>query len=563
MKRLTLFAPLILLLVLAACQATPAPTQDLSLIQTQAAQTVVANLTSNAPATETPPPPPPTDTPPPAPTATATPTATAAPIQGDPVLVLGAPDGVDDFNNDNNWTLFNSTCFSSEITDGYYVQTAKGVPNIVCWEVSWPLIQNYYIETMVEMPAACDTNDRFGVLFRAPDNLRGYLYGLTCGGQYTLTMWDGQQTTNFVNPTSNQAIKTNPGDMNRLGLMVYGGNYDMYVNGLYLGRVTDYTFTEPGKIGYYVRAATDQPFTVRYDNLALWLLEDELYPPGATLPPTTPIPVPPAGAPSGTASTYVNVRSGPSPYYPVLFVASPGATGEIIGVSADGSWWAVKIPTSIIGNGTGWVSKDYVSTTNTSGVPVIPAPPIPPSQKPPTPDPGEPTGIALQPVNIRSGPSTDYPSYGVAQQGAKGELVGKNADGTWWAVALSTSVAPDGYGWVSAQYVYAINAGDVPVLEAPPEIPVISVPAPPAGAPSAVNLEPVNVRSGPSSSYDTYGKLPIGTSMEVTGKSADGEWWVINVGTDVAADSQGWVLARVCQTTNTEDVPVVEAPPPS
>jgi hypothetical protein len=61
-------------LVLSACggAATPAPTQDVALIQTQAAQTVVADLTQNATAptqappptavnTETPPPPDPPD----------------------------------------------------------------------------------------------------------------------------------------------------------------------------------------------------------------------------------------------------------------------------------------------------------------------------------------------------------------------------------------------------------------------------------------------------------------------------------------------------------------------
>ncbi len=42
---------LALSLILSACggAATPAPTQDVALIQTQAAQTVVADLTQNAP----------------------------------------------------------------------------------------------------------------------------------------------------------------------------------------------------------------------------------------------------------------------------------------------------------------------------------------------------------------------------------------------------------------------------------------------------------------------------------------------------------------------------------
>jgi uncharacterized protein YraI len=213
----------------------------------------------------------------------------------------------------------------------------------------------------------------------------------------------------------------------------------------------------------------------------------------------------------------------------------------------------------VIGNGTGWVSADYVTTSNTAGVPVISGPPLPPTQVPPTPAPGAPTGIAIEAVNIRSGPSTDYPSYGVAPQGAQGTIVGRNSDGTWWAVALPTSTAPEGYGWVSASYVYAINAGNVPVLDAPPAVPIITVPAPAEGAPTAITLEPVNVRSGPGSSFSSLGQVPIGTAMEVIGKSADGEWLVINAGSN-SSNGQGWVLARVCQQSNTENVPVIDAP---
>ncbi|HJS29477.1 MAG TPA: hypothetical protein VJ768_07635, partial [Anaerolineales bacterium] len=160
MKRLILILAFPLLIVLAACQ--PGPTSETATPAAEASQTAV-------PPTATPPPP--TDTPAPPPTETPAPTATptAVPIEGDPVLLLGVPDGLEDFNNANNWTLFDSTCFSSEVTGGFFVQTAKGLPNIVCWEVSWPQIENFYIETQVEMPAVCNTNDRFGILYRAPD----------------------------------------------------------------------------------------------------------------------------------------------------------------------------------------------------------------------------------------------------------------------------------------------------------------------------------------------------------------------------------------------------------
>jgi hypothetical protein len=47
---------------------------------------------------------------------------------------------------------------------------------------------------------------------------------------------------------------------------------------------------------------------------------------------------------------------------------------EAIGQSEDGGWWVVKIPIRYVGTGQGWVSADFVKTTNAGGVPVIPAP---------------------------------------------------------------------------------------------------------------------------------------------------------------------------------------------
>ena len=90
--------------------------------------------------------------------------------------------------------------------------TAKGLAQSPCWEVSWPQLDNFYIETTLQMPETCDAQDRFGLLFRAPDNNRGYLYGFDCGGNYSLSIWDGQDTTVLVQPTKSDAILNDPGD---------------------------------------------------------------------------------------------------------------------------------------------------------------------------------------------------------------------------------------------------------------------------------------------------------------------------------------------------------------
>jgi hypothetical protein len=141
------------------------------------------------------------------------------PIEGDPAQILGEPDGVDTFDTKGNWTLFpndDNDCFRSEITDGRYWMESKGMAGIICWEVSWPLIENFYIETEVNMPETCQPNDRFGMLFRAPDNYRGYQFGLTCDGQYYMSSWDGEKTSVIVEPARSEAIIVGPGETNRM-----------------------------------------------------------------------------------------------------------------------------------------------------------------------------------------------------------------------------------------------------------------------------------------------------------------------------------------------------------
>ncbi len=494
------------------------------------------------------------------------PGAVAAPqaVQGDPALVLGTPDGTEDFNNEQNWTTFENSCFKTEITGGQFVMTAKGLAQSPCWEVSWPQLDNFYIETTLQMPETCDAQDRFGLLFRAPDNNRGYLYGFDCGGNYSLSIWDGQDTTVLVQPTKSDAILNIPGMVNRLGLLAFGENISLYANGVYLETVTDYTYLGQGKIGYFVRAATDQAFTVRYDQLRLWALEDEFYPPTATQPlPPVDLPEPPSNVPVGEARVNVNVRTGPSMLFPVIGVAEQGDTGEVLGTSPDGYWYAVKVPTSVVGTGTAWVAADYVTLTNPTNLPlpVITPPLLPPLVSFPTPPQNAPQATMREPATLRSGPTLEFPVYGVAPTGSRAEVLGQSEDGDWWTVRLPTSLASDGIGWVPKLYTSASNAGNVPVVKSPKLPKNITPAAPGSGAPSLVTIEPLNVRRGPGNEYASLGKVPIGSILGVVGTSPDREYYVVNVPLEIDRSGRGWVPARYVKTENVKNVPVVQPPP--
>jgi len=200
---------------------------------------------------------------------------TPTPIPGDPEQELGNPDGRDDFSNENNWTLFDNQCFKSEIIDQQYVMTAKGEPGFSCWEVSWPSVQDYYLQTNLIMPENCASDDRFGLFIRTPDLKQGYLVGLTCDGRLAMTRWDGQETHVLVDFVTSPQINTGPGVTNRLGVIANGSSYALYVNGHLLAEAGDASYVDEMRFGYFVRAATEDGFTVKFDDMAIWLIEDK------------------------------------------------------------------------------------------------------------------------------------------------------------------------------------------------------------------------------------------------------------------------------------------------
>ncbi|MFZ1240792.1 MAG: SH3 domain-containing protein [Anaerolineae bacterium] len=106
-----------------------------------------------------------------------------------------------------------------------------------------------------------------------------------------------------------------------------------------------------------------------------------------------------------------------------------------------------------------------------TAVPATPTPAEPSTATPlpatPTPLPKPQAVVTLNNLNIRSGPSTSYPSIARGAANQRLEITGRNADSSWWQICCVNSKN----GWVSAQYVRVEgNAGAVEVVKdvAPP-----------------------------------------------------------------------------------------------
>jgi uncharacterized protein YraI len=446
----------LLILVISACQAEPP-------VAEQPIATEEPLPTEEVPEVpEVPEEPKPTKPPPEEPTQALAPIATTmaveptapsasgpqpTPIMADPATVLGEPTGMDTFETGANWPQSTNDCFSAEVKDGKYFMTALGEANQFCWEVSWPLLKDYYMEVITQ-PEACNPGDLFGLFFRAPDNTKGYMYGVTCDGRYTMGMWDGSKTTVFADFVSNPAIQPGQGATNRIGVLANGDIYDLYANGTYLERIQDATFTGEGKIGFFVRPSSPNGFTTTFDDLKLWeQLADGTVSSGDPIPVETPQ----AGSPTVTANTPVNVRSGPSTDFPILGGLQAGESAEVVGKNQDGSWWAIDIPTSYAADGIGWVSAAFVTASNTDSVQPIPTPTPPANIQPPEGGAGS-LVLVKETLNVYAGPGKEFDVLGKLPANTIVPVNSVSSDGRWLEVGIS-----GGTGWIRSAYTVPVQ----------------------------------------------------------------------------------------------------------
>ena len=166
-----------------------------------------------------------------APTDTLAPTSTPTSVPGDPKLSLGNPDYTDTFDQTYNWYPYDSSTTKAEIKNGKFFYTMKGTKSSSEWTLSWPEIKDFYLEVTAKTPDTCDGKDRYGLLFRAPDPSQGYLFYVSCDGQYRLALWDGSNFDILVDWTVANVINKGPNETNRLGVWAEGKKITLYING--------------------------------------------------------------------------------------------------------------------------------------------------------------------------------------------------------------------------------------------------------------------------------------------------------------------------------------------
>lgn len=204
------------------------------------------------------------------PTATLSSTATKTPLPTDPKQTLGAPTWRDTFDSAANWYLYEDDHTKIELANGNLLLNAKNADGWSGWALSWPFLQDFYLETTMT-PGDCTGLDRYGLVFRAQNPDEAYLFGVSCSENYSLRRWDGDLFTMVQIWTPSPAINSGPGQSNVIGILAQGETLAMYINGQFLGTVTDEADKE-GSIGLFVGSVNTTGFQVAAKEVAYWEL---------------------------------------------------------------------------------------------------------------------------------------------------------------------------------------------------------------------------------------------------------------------------------------------------
>ena len=187
----------------------------------------------------------------------------------------------------------------------------------------------------------------------------------------------------------------------------------------------------------------------------------------------------------------LNVRTGPSTSYATIGKLNKGTRVEVISESA--GWSKINY-----NNKTAYVSSGYLKAVSTST----------PDTKPEdtTQQYKEIKVVNTDGLNVRKGPSTSYESIGKIDKGTSVEVISES-DG-WSKINYKNTTA-----YVATRYLDKKSTNTEDTTQQYKEI-------------KEVNTDGLNVRKGPSTSYESIGKIDKGTSVEVISES-DG-WSKIN-----------------------------------
>jgi len=193
-------------------------------------------------------------------------------VEGVSELNLGAATWTDNLDNTNNWYLLDTPNTKFTEGDGKLVMTSINPGGGEEWGVSdQPSMQDYYLQATFITGPSCSGLDRYGLLARAPDPEKGYVFEFSCDGQYRLYTWDGQNYRALQEWRASSSILAGTNQTNVMGIYMKGTTLRLYANGHKIAEFTDSMF-DHGQFGLVIGSINTHNYTISVDQVAYWEL---------------------------------------------------------------------------------------------------------------------------------------------------------------------------------------------------------------------------------------------------------------------------------------------------
>jgi hypothetical protein len=189
-------------------------------------------------------------------------------------LDLGPADWTDNFDSGANWFGLNTDEVSFVFDDGMLRMRAKVADAGDFWGLSnRPDLENFFIQAVFETGDACSGLDRYGLLVRSPEPNAGYVFNVSCNGQFRIYEWDGENYNQLHGWTASTAIETGPNAENKVGVWADGNDIKLYINDILVAEL-DVDIYDEGQFGLLVGSVNTAPFDVYVDTISYWILDN-------------------------------------------------------------------------------------------------------------------------------------------------------------------------------------------------------------------------------------------------------------------------------------------------
>jgi hypothetical protein len=161
------------------------------------------------------------------------------------------------------------------------------------WTWYWAFLNasDFYADIVIINGDMCVSGDTAGMVFRGNSTLDyGYMFGISCGGQYFIGVTAVPGTNGFIwsiedgsimfgtrKLNHSDLIDTGPGAINRIGIMARDGDFNFYINGMWVDEFSYWGFPagalwNRGKIALYLGTAQKPDAKVSFEDFNIWYL---------------------------------------------------------------------------------------------------------------------------------------------------------------------------------------------------------------------------------------------------------------------------------------------------